>query len=444
MATESASSTSLIVELANDTLAAVKDLDKWLTSQDLPQPSFAADGPTYVVPKNAPKEAQEARLAAAEAAFKLFNLVTGPSELLPNITASYHTIFALQWLHHFDIWSHIPVQGTISYQMLALEAKVPESQLKSVARMCITSNILAEPVPGQVAHTANSAMFLKFPNMRDWAGYMFNASIPTAAAMVPATEKWPGSVNKTETAYNIAFDHDLPFFDHLSQSSSLVKQFSGYMKSVTDGQGMDLSHLVNGFDWASLPDGSLVVDIGGSTGHASFALAAAYPHLRFEVQDLDTVVNGQEAGEKQEAAAQQHGVGSDSAGHVSFKAHNFFEPQPTSGATVYLLRMIIHDWPDAEATTILGNLIPSFDATKSTLLIMDTVLPSPGTLPSVRERVIRTRDLTMRQVFNARERGLDDWEALLKATDSRLHLQGVRQPEGSNMSLLTIGLQGDS
>jgi 6-hydroxytryprostatin B O-methyltransferase len=106
-----------------------------------------------------------------------------------------------------------------------------------------------------------------------------------------------------------------------------------------------------------------------------------------------------------------------------------------------MLRMIIHDWPDAEAKTILSNLVPALESSKATLLIMDTVLPSPGSIPSVRERVIRTRDLTMRQVFNAKERGVDDWEALLREADSRLTLKTVRQPEGSNMCLLTISLQ---
>lgn len=149
----------------------------------------------------------------------------------------------------------------MTYDTLASKAQVPESLLKGVARMVMTSKILAEPKPGHVTHTASSAMFHKVPNMRDWAGYMFSASIPTAAAMVRATEKWPGSIKKTETAYNIAFSHSLPFFDHLSQSPEMTTQFSGYMKSVTDGQGMDLAHLVNGFDWASLPGGSLVVDV---------------------------------------------------------------------------------------------------------------------------------------------------------------------------------------
>lgn len=157
------------------------------------------------------------------------------------------------------------------------------------------------------------------------------------------------------------------------------------------------------------------------------------------MQDLDAVVNGEKATQEHEKAAQEYLPGSQS--RVCFKAHNFFHPQPTKDAAVYMLRMIVHDWPDAEAKTILSNIVPALESAKATLLIMDTVLPSPGTLPSVRERVIRTRDLTMRQVFNAKERGIDDWEALLREADPRLVLKNVRQPEGSNMSLLTIGLQ---
>ncbi|KAB5542434.1 O-methyltransferase-domain-containing protein [Coniochaeta sp. 2T2.1] len=412
-------------ELAEKVFASTKQLEAFLDAERLPQPSFAADGPTYVVPKTAHKATQNARVAVAEAALKLFNLVSGPSELLPNITANYHTMFCLQWLLHFDVLSHVPLNGTTTYGALAAAAKVPESQLKSVARMAMTSAILVEPETGVVAQTANSAMFLKAPAMRDWAGYMFEASIPTAAAMVKATERWPGSTQKTETAYNVAFKHNLPFFDHLSQNEQLTAQFSRYMKSVTDGQAMDLSHLVNGFDWKGLTDGSLVVDIGGSTGHGSLALAAAYPGLKFEVQDLDVVAS------KQVTTAPQ----------VSFKSHDFFKPQPTVGASVYLLRMIIHDWPDAEAQTILRNIVPALTPEGSTLLIMDTVLPLSGKLPSIRERVIRTRDLTMRQVFNAQERGLEDWEALLKSADPRLELRHVEQPDGSNMSLLTVKLK---
>lgn len=81
-------SSSLLLELAEATLASAKRLNEGLAAEGLQQPSFAADGPVYVVPKTASKETQDAKTAVAEVAFQLFQLVTGPSELLPNITAS--------------------------------------------------------------------------------------------------------------------------------------------------------------------------------------------------------------------------------------------------------------------------------------------------------------------------------------------------------------------
>jgi 6-hydroxytryprostatin B O-methyltransferase len=75
-------------QLAEKVFASAKQLEVFLETENLPQPSFAANGPTYVVPKTAHKATHNARVALAEAALKLFNLASGPSELLPNITAS--------------------------------------------------------------------------------------------------------------------------------------------------------------------------------------------------------------------------------------------------------------------------------------------------------------------------------------------------------------------
>lgn len=74
--------------LAHEIAANCKVLSDYLVGAGLPQPSFASDGPTSVLPPSAPKETQQAKAAIAEAAFKLHSLVTGPSELIPNITAS--------------------------------------------------------------------------------------------------------------------------------------------------------------------------------------------------------------------------------------------------------------------------------------------------------------------------------------------------------------------
>lgn len=127
--------------------------------------------------------------------------------------------------------------------------------------MAMTSNVLCETADKRVAHTAASAMFLNDPNMLHWARFMCGNSVLSASSMVQATERWPGSQRKTETAYNIAFNHELPFFDHVAQDSKLNEQFSGYMKSVTGGEGANLDHLVRGFPWETLPKDSLIVDV---------------------------------------------------------------------------------------------------------------------------------------------------------------------------------------
>ncbi|KAJ7348122.1 hypothetical protein DFH08DRAFT_1001684 [Mycena albidolilacea] len=61
--------------------------------------------------------------------------------------------------------------------------------------------------------------------------------------------------------------------------------------------------VLHGFDWASLPRGSVVVDVGGGIGSTSMLLASAYAEvdadgsggLRFVIQDRPVVV---EMGEK--------------------------------------------------------------------------------------------------------------------------------------------------
>lgn len=124
---------------------------------------------------------------------------------------------------------------------------------------------------------------------------------------------------------------------------------------------------------------------------------------------------------------------------LQFHAHDFFQPQPASGAGVYLLRMILHDWPDEDAARILANLVPAM-SNRSRILVMDIILPAPGSVPVSRERILRLRDMTMMQVFNSHERELDDWKAVFQKADGRLRLLNVHQPVGSTMSLMELGL----
>ena len=125
------------------------------------------------------------------------------------------------------------------------------------------------------------------------------------------------------------------------------------------------------------------------------------------------------------------------ASRLSYQHHDFFTPEPLKEVDVFLLRMIIHDWPTAEAKEIISNLVDSMKP-GGKLIIMDTVLPQPGSVPTVTEAALRVRDLSMMQVHNSKERELDEWVALLKGADERLRLQEVVQPFGSSMSVLEV------
>ena len=129
----------------------------------------------------------------------------------------------------------------------------------------------------------------------------------------------------------------------------------------------------------------------------------------------------------------------DIANRISFLDHSFFEPQPIHGADVYLLRMIIHDWSFEDALEILKNIVSVMEP-GSRLVIMDTVLPAPGTVGLHEERLLRVRDLTMMQVFNSCERSLEDWQYLLQRVGCELVIDNINQPFGSNMSLLEVRL----
>ena len=124
-----------------------------------------------------------------------------------------------------------------------------------------TTNLFLEAVPDKVSHSAASMLIASNPNVYAWASYMSETSAPTAAKLVDASVRWPGSLAKNETAYNIAFGTDLPFFDHMGLDPEKASQFAMYMKNVTSSEGSDIKHVLTGFNWAHLGK-AVVVDVG--------------------------------------------------------------------------------------------------------------------------------------------------------------------------------------
>ncbi|KAF7517119.1 hypothetical protein G7054_g13912 [Neopestalotiopsis clavispora] len=427
------------------------------------------DGPNNLLPEDAPVTAQAEQLALRDALAEAQILVTDATEFVHELAIGNNQFACVRWLCHFNIplllplpvetqmetagtpmhtigaTSRQPCYPTKSYASVAKAAGVPEHQLRSIARMAMLKGFLSEPESDYVCHSPLSAAMAAKPQLLEWTQFVTSSSAPMVTAMVEATERWGEDRAAHRTAYAVAWATDLTVFGHVAADPDRQARWASYMRAMTQSEGMKLSHLVEG--WRSgwhdkAASSAVVVDVGGSAGHVSIALARAFPGLRFVVQDRGEVV--QRALAENAPALAQEGL------PVTFQVHDFFTPQPARPPSwedrgmgdVYLLRQILHDWGDDEAIQILRHLAAALEKSgpEARLVIMDTILPSPGAGSSRTEEArLRVRDLTMLQAHNAHERSESEWRVLLQRAHPALKINRIVQPFKSLMAILDIG-----
>jgi len=257
------------------------------------------DNPAYLLPPDAPWSAHEEQVALRDALAEATLLVTDANELIPELAVRNNQFACLRWLCHFDILRNLPLEveknseeknpsklalfSSLSYSVVAKAAGVPTHQLRSIARMAILTGFLSEPVPDQLAHSPLSAEMVKRRMLLDWARFVTSTSAPMVSAMVEATEKWGGDRSLTKTAYAIAWHTDEPLFTHIATDANIQASYVSYMRAMTQSEGMSTKHIIEGWKrgWAEMARrGAVLIDVGGSTGYTSAALARAVPGLK--------------------------------------------------------------------------------------------------------------------------------------------------------------------
>ncbi|PPR07611.1 hypothetical protein CVT24_004164 [Panaeolus cyanescens] len=127
--------------------------------------------------------------------------------------------------------------------------------------------------------------------------------------------------------------------------------------------------------WKELPHGSSLCDIGGGVGVELMGLAKKYPTLKLILQELPDRINQakNDIWPKQcpEAIAE---------GRIQFEPIDFFVQSPVSKCDVYLLKHVLHDWPDAECIKILTG-VRKVMAPTSRLLVQENILQSANRVP---------------------------------------------------------------
>lgn len=170
------------------------------------------------------------------------------------------------------------------------------------------------------------------------------------------------SVRAGEPAFDRAFGEGL--FEHLQAFPERLAVFNDAMTSLSR---QDAGAVMQAYDFSGF---DTVVDVGGGHGFLLAKILSAYPSIRGVLLDVPEVAAGARA--TVEAAGVQD--------RCQIVEGDFFESVP-EGADAYILKLIIHDWDDERAITILQNCreVMSSDAA---LLVVNAVVP-PGNEPYI-------------------------------------------------------------
>lgn len=92
------------------------------------------------------------------------------------------------------------------------------------------------------------------------------------------------------------------------------------------------------YPFQDLPDGSLLIDIGGGNGQQAIRLASKFPQIFCVIQDHGSTISHAEKSVVLPAEV---------ADRIHWEAHDYHTTQPRRGATVYLLSHVLMDNSDA-------------------------------------------------------------------------------------------------
>ncbi|KOC17236.1 O-methyltransferase [Aspergillus flavus AF70] len=197
--------------------------------------------------------------------------------------------------------------------------------------------------------------------------------------------------------YRDVFGRD--FFNYVQDHPEAGGSFQGVMTSLTQYKMIwtdvyDTQHLVAGADLTK----PLFVDVGGAQGFDAQRLLDRHPDLPVGVlivQDLPEVVttHGKEKLDSR----------------IRKMAHDFFQPQPITGARAYFFHAVPHDWPNADVARMFAEVKKVMTPGYSKLLIYEVVLPAQGAT-----HLMTTLDLALMSCTSGLERTEEAWRALLK------------------------------
>ncbi|MBS9434263.1 methyltransferase [Photorhabdus hainanensis] len=197
--------------------------------------------------------------------------------------------------------------------------------------------------------------------------------------------------------------HGKSFFEHLVSNKSLKSNFDSSMSKTSD---KIIGKLLDIYDFSQY---DRILDVGGGEGNLLLKISEKVKGKHYAVLDRYHEIPVLE--------------------NIDFINGDFFKLIP-SGYDLYILKNILHDWPDDKAVLILENCRKAMDNGAKILLI--------GYMKKPQYKAVIYLDMLMDALFSGKERNLTEFERL--ANQAGLVIQDVKDVD-EWFSIIQLGIK---
>ncbi|KAJ6573975.1 S-adenosyl-L-methionine-dependent methyltransferase [Mycena vulgaris] len=227
---------------------------------------------------------------------------------------------------------------------LSLKTGIDAEKLGRVLRLLATKHCFVEIKPNVFANNRLSMKLVSTDPVSSLVGHITDEAGKACHAL-NETLKDPETTGAFKRAHGCTIFELYGAPEQKARAQRFNEAMVGW-GNVT-GKGM----LPKVYPWGSLPEDTIICDVGGGNGHATLELLKVFPHLKVVVQDLPLVVKaGKEFLEndvQMSAALKQR---------VEYVPLDCLNESPVKGCDVYYIRHVLHDWPKEECKKILDNI----------------------------------------------------------------------------------------
>ncbi|KAI5866993.1 S-adenosyl-L-methionine-dependent methyltransferase [Durotheca rogersii] len=371
-----------------------------------------------------------ARRKATAVARKLYTELVHPDEVAAEQMVTMSEWASIRMFIEWKIFDLIPLDGNVSWRELAASVGVQEELVSRLGRMLVSTGGLRQPAPGRVAHSRLSLAY----RSGDCNGALFFTAYDT---LQPALVSLPGFFNKyeprlprgktyTPVTFAAGVDGRLTHWEVLEQRGPThLEQFGLSMQGMIDFAWPYTG--VYDFAWveeyaAGAAERPLIVDVGGSYGHALRANLVKYPGIppaRCVVEDRPEMIASIEKAHADDPVMRD----------VQKIACDFHAEQSVKGALIYFIRRCLHDYDDDDCVGMLKILAAALpeDEPRARILINDQIMTDPP------DRWVATMDITM-LAWSSLERTEEQFATVVRRAG--LDVVKVHKVEGQTMGVV--------